>query len=186
MSRLPLTPLPSLDMELNEAFALAGLDMETDSFPRRRFRELVPDDDAVLESVDQLIPTLETAQLIHAALEAPDDWEIVRISRSRQATEATLGFDIGWWQDNFYSIVCDSAVFPVWHGPDPADFGPLGEWLSQLNEHLLFRSACEAEEFRGFYERRSWAERDGFVPIRVDASRFSYEPGGRAGPPMAA
>ncbi len=53
MSRLPLTPLPSLDMELNEAFALAGLDMEADSFARRRFRELVPDDDAVLESVDQ-------------------------------------------------------------------------------------------------------------------------------------
>ena len=100
--------------------------------------------------------------------------QLVRLRRASFSSEATvLGFDVGYWGGDHYSIICDSIVAPTWHPPQPEDFSALAAALDVLNDSLLFSSQAEAAAFRARYAQFSWAETESypgeFEVIQVEA-----------------
>jgi hypothetical protein len=122
-----------------------------------------------LDRDDDLFGDRTIAEEVRALLERPDDFEVVLLDRTHTpATAATLGYDVGNWGGQYYSIIKDSAVMPVWHGPDIEDLEELAQATKKLNSHCLFDDPNDAREFRTWYESRHWAESDGFLVVRVD------------------
>jgi hypothetical protein len=130
---------------------------------RKRFAELVGEDNG------PLIPDLETGRALLPLLDKPDVWEIIAVSQeSLDPTAKTLGFDLGWWGSEFYSLIADCAVAPAWHGPPLERLRELAQKLSGLNESVLFPDPQAALEFLSYYERQDWAETDNFVAVRIE------------------
>lgn len=74
-----------------------------------------------------------------------------------------LGFDIGYWEGDHFSLIADTIVTPTWHGPPEKDYNELLDKLKPLlNENLLFNTAQEAEEFKGYYKTKEWAETEDY------------------------
>lgn len=176
ISRDPLTPLPSLDPEVLRQFEESGCDVKTEQAARRRFLEAlgdnIPEDDFDYD----LLPDYDAAQEVFSLLESPNEYEIIQVAREPFAADGNcLGFDVGYWGGDHYSIVCDSAVHPVWHPPDPECIDDLARELQVLNESFLFSSAESAASFRSWYRTQHWAETEGypdqFCIIRVDRPR---------------
>jgi hypothetical protein len=103
----------------------------------------------------------------------PSTWEIVHVARGTTDPVAqTLGFDLGYWDGNHFSALCDVLVMPRWHPAPPEDFDGLRRHASRLNGHTLFVTAADASAFRDWYVTRPWAEEEyfpgEFQVIRVD------------------
>ena len=79
-----------------------------------------------------LINDLRIAQELIALVEDAAGWEIITVSKDlSNRTPLTLGFDLGWWGDDFYSLISDCVVAPKWHGPDLSgltDLAPAAPW----------------------------------------------------------
>jgi hypothetical protein len=128
-------------------------------------------------SVRCIVPTIENARELFTPLENPSEYEIVRLSQS-SADEACdhendLGFDIGYWGSDSYSIICDSAIWPRWHGPPDDVLPELAKRLAELNSNCLFQTHKAADEFRSWYRQEDWAEEEGdpgeFCIIKIEA-----------------
>jgi len=124
-----------------------------------------------------VVPTVENAHELMALVDLPSEYEIVRLSQSAPGEmckgDTGLGFDIGCWGSDSYSIICDSAVWPRWHGPAGDVFDELAKQLADLNSYCLFQTYEAAERFRSWYRTRDWAEREGepgeFCIIKIEA-----------------
>ena len=119
-----------------------------------------------------LLPSLEFAVDVLAAVDDPSEWEVISVARLRDDSRpTTLGFDVGYWAGG-YSIIRDSLIAPEWHAPPPEDFRELREQTRQLNANLLFDTAEEARQFRAWYRTKAWAETEGYADefqiLRVD------------------
>lgn len=159
ISREPLSPLLSLNAEILKAFEETGGDMHSNQHARWRFREIIGKDTPVEDYDEDILPNLTVAQEVYTLLDNSDEYEIVVVAREPlEANIKSLGFDIGYWGGDHFSLICDSIIMPVWHPPDPADFNELGEKLQGLNEHVLFQTWAEAEKFRSYYVTKPWAE----------------------------
>jgi hypothetical protein len=172
MSRTALDIWPSHDENVIEAFRRSGLDMDADRAARERLLQHA--EDAVgtpvpMDFEEALLPSRERAREVLALVDFREEWEFVYVSRSElMPSKDTIGIDIGWWGGAFYSIIWDSLVCPTWHAP-PVDAWPeLAEWSDYLNQHILFADVAGAVEFLRWYEAEPWAERDGFVFVRID------------------
>jgi hypothetical protein len=151
--------------------ALGGAQLE----PRatHRFREILsslPDE----AETAHLLPSFDLALEVYARLDSPDHYEIVHLSRKElSSNQSTLGFDVGYWGGDHFSILADAAVVPTWHPPDPDSFLILRDALGTLNASFLFPSAEAARMYRAFYLTQAWAESEfysgEFVIVRVSA-----------------
>lgn len=173
MGRRPLDPYPTLDPAIIEAFRASGLDMDSNRAARTRLCEIVGDD-VPEEYEERLVSTLDEARDVSALLDTPADWEIIHVAVAPLApSERTLGYDLGWWGGEFYSLIGDCAVDPTWHPPDPNNLHELASQLRVLNPHLLFDSPEDALAFKRYYKTKPWAEtedaEDAFKVARVDA-----------------
>lgn len=120
-----------------------------------------------------LLPTLEMAGEILSLTDAPSDREILRVTRNDVApTQKTVGFDVGYWGSDHFSLVADAMIAPRWHGCPPEHLGSLEPWARALNDHQLFRTAADAIEYRRWYIGQPWAEEESepgeFQVIRAD------------------
>ena len=159
ISRFPLMPLPSTDPAILKSFTDTGCDVHTNFDARLRFFELVGDDIAESDFDGDLLPDLDAAREVFSLLESPDDYEIIRLVRESFLDDVDcLGFDVGYWGGDHYSIICDSAVRPTWHPPRPESFEELAGQLTRINEHFLFGSPDAAASFRSWYLTQDWAE----------------------------
>ena len=171
--RSVLDPYPSLDPTIVKVFADGGAAMESNRAARIRFYEIVGAELPELYE-ERLLPTLGEAREVQALVDVSADWEIIYVAAEPLARgERTLGYDLGWWGGEFYSLISDSAVDPFWHPPDPSDFHDLAKQLRVLNAHLLFDSPEDALAFKTYYTTKPWAETESFEGafkvIRVDA-----------------
>ena len=145
ISRDPLVPL---------SFGVAD---DYEPAARQRYAELAdakPDD-----FVHDLLPSLAAARDVQRLLVAADRYEILRIRSGDFVPDPlTLGYDIGYWAGDHFSLICDSAVLPTWHPPQPEAFQSLVDALRALNTHFLFSTHEEAEAFRSYYCSQAWAE----------------------------
>ena len=158
ISRFPLQCLPSRDPQILRGFEDSGCDIQTDFCARLRFLELLGDD--IPEDLDDdLLPDYSAALEVFSLLQSREDYEIVQVQRAPFPCDTNcLGFDIGYWGGDHYSIICDSAVRPCWHPPQPECFDELARALSLVNEHFLFSTIEDAEQFRAYYRTQYWAE----------------------------
>ena len=163
ISRDPLMPLPSSDPEILRAFENTGGDMHTNRAARLRFMRVLGDDYPLSDFDNDLLPDFSHAAEVFSLLESPGEYEIVQLVRDDFCNNGDcLGFDVGYWGGDHYSILCDSAVTPLWHPPQPDDFNKLAKQLQRVNEHLLFHSPEDAARFRSYYRTRSWGETESF------------------------
>ena len=148
-SRCPLMPLPSLDPEILRTFEETGCDVKTEQAARRRFLQVLGDDLPERDFDEDLLPDYAAAREVFALLESPNVYEIVQLAREPFFVDVDcLGFDVGYWGGDHYSIICDSAVRPLWHPPQPECFDELARELKMVNESFLFPSADSAAQFR--------------------------------------
>jgi len=88
-----------------------------------------------------------------------------------------LGFDIGYWEEDHFSLIADTIVTPTWHGPPEKDYNELLDKLKPLlNENLLFNTVKEAEEFKSYYKTKDWAETEGYPGefCTIQIQRINY------------
>jgi hypothetical protein len=173
ISRFPLMPLPSLDPEVLRTFEETGCDVKTEQAARRRFLELLGDDIPASDFDEDLLPDYATASDVFSFLESPNEYEIVQIAREPFFADVRcLGFDVGYWGGDHYSIICDSAVRPTWHPPQAECFDELVRELKMVNESFLFPTSEGAVRFRSWYRTQFWAENefrpDEFCIIQVN------------------
>jgi hypothetical protein len=102
----------------------------------------------------------EQAWEVFFGLSEKGKYELVEVCTPPDYPRDLLGFDIGYWGGGNFSIICDSAIWPVWHGPDSAALPELANVLSQLNQHGLFPTESLAEAYREWYIKQSWAEEE--------------------------
>jgi len=172
--RLPLIAWPSSDSPS------AGAATERDQTNRsarqlvRRFKEQAPrTEDYLKDDDDNLLDSIDQAQQVFALLERAEDYEICLLRRERfEISPNTLGFDVGYWGGDHFSLVADSYVVPAWRPPPPQDQDEVKSLLSVLNKQMLFDSAAEARVFLDFYRSKAWAEKERyegeFQIIQVD------------------
>jgi hypothetical protein len=159
ISRFPLTALPSADPKILRCFEDIGGDMHTNYDARLRFFELLGDVSPENDADDDLLPDYLAAADVYGRLESRDEYEIVQLVRdSFRDVPNSLGFDVGYWGGDHYSIVCDSAVRPLWHPPQAECFDELARQLSVVNDHFLFATFQDAARFRSWYVTQEWAE----------------------------
>jgi hypothetical protein len=111
----------------------------------------------------ELIDSLEDAMEIHSHLENPPEYEIIEVVRDDFGTEYDfLGFEVGYWAGDHFSLICDLVIMPQWHPPICEDFQELKEYLLRLNENCLFPDVKAAENLRDYYLTKSWAETESY------------------------
>jgi len=156
VSRDPLNAFPSVDAD--------GTELPQDRPAKDLMRSLVEDTGRYDEADDKdLLPTEEGALRVHQILDHPAQREIIGVRRSAFADgPCVLGFDVGYWGGDHFSLIADTVVIPTWHGPPEEDYREVAEHLSSLNQHLLFNTASDAETFRTYYKSKGWAETESY------------------------
>lgn len=158
-----------------------GEDQDRGVGPEREARVMLlerlgpdPNEEYALEFHDpDLLPDLAFAREVIAATETPSDWEVIRVAReTTKGTPVTLGFDVGYWGSDHFSLIGDTMFMPRWHPAPPEDFEELRAQSEGLNAAALFDTSDAAHRFRDWYLTKSWAEEEGypakFQVIRVD------------------
>lgn len=176
ISRSPLEGDSWDDPAQVKALEDAGIDMTSNREARTCLDRSIDKSD---DSYDIcLIPRLEDALHIHELLDQPSLWELIHVRRDELlASETTLGFDVGYWSDDHFSLIADTIVTPIWHPPALKDWEELAGQLSRLNEHLLFARPEDAAAFREWYISKPWAEEGEpgeFCIIQIDPGSPSH------------
>ena len=160
------TALPSVDPTQYRGISRDPLELlphcspnEPDDRALTLMRDLVPVDSVSLDPLVHLLPDRASALKVHQLLDQPSHYEIIFVSRAPAASvDDSFGFDVGYWGGDHFSLICDVAVAPRWHPPDPRDYAELAEQLRVLNAHALFRTRPDARAFTDYYRSKSWAE----------------------------
>lgn len=113
------------------------------------------------------------AREILALTDDPREHELAYVVRGTASPDArTLGFDVGYWGSDHFSLIADVFVMPQWHPAPLTVLDVLAVWAARLNSRLLFTTAQAAAEYREWYRAQDWAEQeaapDQFQIIRVD------------------
>jgi hypothetical protein len=166
IARDALEPWSSTDEQLLQNGRRTLVDLRKNLRARRRFLEINGEDrgewDYYVDGWDfnqALIADFDTARELHTTLDSPDSYEIVELCRDQYGTDYEfLGFDVGYWGSDKFSLICDTVVMPRWHPPMEEDFYQLSGRLRSLNQNVLFPTVEEAEIFRDYYRSCEWAE----------------------------
>ena len=117
---------------------------------------MLPDED------EDLLRDDSQGREVFSLLEVRSRYELLHLARREfLKLDHLLGYDIGYWGGDHYSLIADSFVVPRWHPPQPDAFHVLSEQLRNLNTHLLFPTSEAAASFRAWYRTQGWAETEG-------------------------
>src|SRR5262245_27728856 len=115
--------------------------------------------------------SLQDARLAYSLLRNPEKWEVILAGNSDVAVDKsgvgiTLGFEPTWFVGDHFSAVCDCMCFPKWHGTDE-DGTLFADHYERLNQHGLFGSRNEAQQFLQFYRSFNWTETGDYVIAEI-------------------
>ncbi len=113
----------------------------------------------------------EQAWAVYDALSEKSTYEVIELCSTSDLPRDLLGFDVGYWGGGNFSILCDAAIWPIWHPPDLAALPDLARTLSVLNAKALFPTEDSAKRYRDWYAEQPWAEDDpsAFTIIAIGA-----------------
>jgi hypothetical protein len=170
IERFPLSEIPESFAGSDEV-TTSSSSIVDDAEARRRLIEILGDHECDHYPCS-MVETFAQAHELMLLMDHPEEYEVVRLSRGDSGKGALFGFDVGYWGGGNYSILCDSVIWPMWHGPVPAAFNDLSHHVACLNSHMLFPDHDSAERFRSFYVTQAWAETEDepaeFCVIRVE------------------
>jgi hypothetical protein len=120
---------------------------------------------------DGFIFSVVDARRIYSLLRNPDWWELIWAGNSEVCTDRsgvglTLGFEPTYFVGDRFSAVCDCMCFPRWHGTD-LEGTLFAEYYERLNEHALFSSRAEAQQFLDYYRSFDWTETGDYVIAEI-------------------
>lgn len=115
------------------------------------------------------------AAAVQAALSRPQAFELVELCVHPETAANALGFDVGYWGGGNFSVLCDCAIWPVWHPAIPSAIPDLARHVSRLNHHALFPTDEVAGQFLAWYAEQPWAEDS--EDLRIVAVGACSEPG---------
>ena len=124
ISRDPLQPDVSLDQKINDLIMEIDGVEPTNVAARHRYRGILgePDYDIYQEinsinnTDDILLSSVNDAEDIISLTDNPSKWEIIQVSRySYVDKQKILGYDIGYWGGDHFSLIADVFVIPMWH-----------------------------------------------------------------------
>lgn len=155
--------LPASDSDLR-AWLAADPRRAGETAARRRFAEIAglsvhnpPAYEA--DRDDDLLPELAAAREVIALLPEPDQYDVLELRRAGfRGGSRLVGYDIGCWGGDHYSLIADSYVSPCWHPPPPSAIPDLAAALSRLNSNLLFPTQDAARTFLDWYRAQEWGE----------------------------
>lgn len=161
VSREPLTPWSSDDDKV-----LSNDNIPVNIKVRKKFLEVNGQDRNIFDYDEdgwdynkELIASFNDAIEIYSMLDNPAGYEIIEVVRFNWGTECDfLGFDIGYWGSDHFSLISDLVIMPQWHPAAPEDFDELKKHFLSLNEYCLFPNAQVAEDFKNYYLSKSWSE----------------------------
>ena len=168
ISREPLEPWSRTDENFLRMEKPTPANLNQNEKARRKFLDINGEDreewDFYKEGWDynqSLIQDVVVAEELQKIVDSPPDYEIIEVARDVFGTEYNLlGFDIGYWGGDYFSLICDSVVTPHWHPIAPSSFEDIKKFVRCLNEYVLFPSTEDAEKFREYYRSQSWAEEE--------------------------
>jgi hypothetical protein len=169
IGRYPFTEYPQHAPGME--WAGRGEAPESESRARQAFVCQLPPDDFRTPYPRSFLAEAGQVQAIRALLVAPQLFEIVELCSGRDLPKQRLGFDIGYWGGGNFSILCDAAIWPLWHPPVPEVFNELADVTRELNAHALFPTSESAHRYLEWYSRQAWAEKEPseFCVIAVSA-----------------
>jgi len=130
ISRDPLSAIANLDQKTVEWYRALGDELGSNLQARYRFRQLIGDmnENYNAHVEEDLLASQSDAQQVLDMLEDAGRWEVIHLSRGSPASSlTTLGFDIGNWFADHFSLIADTIITPRWHPAAPEDFGELKE-----------------------------------------------------------
>ncbi|GEM_PF-1482776 len=108
-----------------------------------------------------LVPDPDRAKELMDLLGNRDAYEVIEVACYPSRTDAaSLGFDVGYWASGNFSLICDTAVWPLWHPPSLQALEDLRLHLVHLNDNVLFPNLESALLFREWYRAQPWAEKE--------------------------
>ena len=124
---------------------------------------------------DTIFVKYETAVRIFQQLEKRNEHEIIKIFLPKKIdnSDNLLGYDIGYFGGECFSIICDSIVMPRWHPPVLEDLEILTKQTERLNKNMLFSDKGLAQEFYDYYIEQEWAEKP-LCPGQIQIIGVSY------------
>jgi len=136
-----------------------------DEIARARLREIlgiqgedVPEESWLIDG-PWLLPELSYAREVLKLLSSLEKYEIVEVARFPfRAKGVSLGFDVGYWASGNFSLICDCAIWPLWHPPVLDVFKELARHLSCVNSNGLFPTIETGLSFRDYYRSQNWTE----------------------------
>ena len=117
------------------------------------------------EENDDMLLRLSDCIMVFSKIINKNDFEIIKTIKKEFSTtyekyETFLGYDIGYFGGDHYSIISDSLLLPTWHGPPEDAYCELKDYSKKLNENILFNNLSDAQEFRDFYLKQEWSEKE--------------------------
>ena len=111
----------------------------------------------------ELIRTLDETIRIFKCLQNPADFEVIKVSRTQHDSEHhVLGYDVGYWGGDHFSLISDTVIMPQWHPPVSNRLEAVAEQMHALNEFALFLRPEEASTYLEFYRSEAWGESEDY------------------------
>jgi hypothetical protein len=106
-----------------------------------------------------VVATLHQIRTIQNVLKKPQRYEIMELCTAPDYPARFIGFDIGYWGGGNYSILCDAAIWPRWHGPVREAHDALAKFTNGLNEAALFPNEHAVRRYLNWYGNQRWGEK---------------------------
>ena len=154
ISRMPLSPVPRKQKNQYKNIVEPEAQFLMDKYINKYCTKYKDDD------IDMLLESSHLNNVINKII-SKNRYDPIKISTvNDKKNKKFIGFDIGYWGGDNFSIISDSMLLPMWHGAPKEAWTGLLKFSKKLNNYTLFDNFDDAFEFRSYYLMQNWAEKE--------------------------
>lgn len=122
-------------------------------------------------AVDGIIFSRQEAQTVASCLEPNSTYEMIWVREVGSDIKPpddfiSVGFEPTYFLGSQFSALCDSMIFPMWHGTDE-DGELFVDHFAMLNAQGLFPTAEVSQQFLSYYLSFDWTEKGDYVITEI-------------------